>query len=77
MKRTKILATVAIAAVLGIVLTTTTTIGTGIFVQQANAISCHQTVGHTGCSHIFSENANQDNNIVQDGPGKPTITHNR
>ena len=40
MSRTRKLATVAIAAVLGIVITTTTTIGTGIFVQQANAASC-------------------------------------
>ena len=40
MKKSRMLAAVAVAAVLGILITTTTTIGSGIFVQQANAASC-------------------------------------
>lgn len=58
MNKTRKLATVAMAAVLTI-MTTTTTIGTGIFVQQANAAACLDVLGRPlGCNtNSFISNA--------------------
>jgi hypothetical protein len=75
MKRTRKLATVAIAAVLGIIITTTTTIGTGIFLQQANASDCHNIQGHSKCSNENSFRSNQFNYQGKDDPGQPYIYH--
>ena len=76
MSRTRKLATVAIAAVLGIVITTTTTIGTGIFLQQANASNCHiHEGGNSGCSNDNSFRSSQFNYQGKDDPGKPYLYH--
>lgn len=44
------LATVAVAAVLGMVITTMRTLAAEIFLQQANASSCHNILGTSNCS---------------------------
>ena len=76
MKRTRKLATVAVAAVLGIIITTTTTIGTGIFLQQANASNCHiHEGGNSGCSNDNSFRSSQFNYQGKDDPGKPYLYH--
>ena len=76
MKRTRKLATVAMAAVLGIIITTTTTIGTGIFLQQANASNCHiHEGGNSGCSNDNSFRSSQFNYQGKDDPGKPYLYH--
>ena len=75
MKRTRKLATVAMAAVLGIIITTTTTIGTGIFLQQANASDCHNIQGHSKCSNENSFRSSQFNYQGKDDPGQPYIYH--
>ena len=64
------------AAVLGIIITTTTTIGTGIFLQQANASNCHiHEGGHSKCSNENSFRSNQFNYQGKDDPGQPYIYH--
>jgi hypothetical protein len=72
MKRTKILATVAMAAVLGIIIATTTE---GMFLQQANASDCHNIQGHSKCSNENSFRSNQFNYQGKDDPGQPYIYH--
>ena len=73
--RTRKLATVAMAAVVGIIITTTTTIGTGIFLQQANASDCHNIQGHSKCSNENSFRSSQFNYQGKDDPGKPYLYH--
>ena len=74
--RTRKLATVAMAAVVGIIITTTTTIGTGIFLQQANASNCHiHEGGNSGCSNDNSFRSSQFNYQGKDDPGKPYLYH--
>ena len=64
------------AAVLGIIITTTTTIGTGIFLQQANASNCHiHEGGNSGCSNDNSFRSSQFNYQGKDDPGKPYLYH--
>jgi hypothetical protein len=72
MKRTKILATVAMAAVLGIIIATTTE---GMFLQQANASDCHIIQGKHKCSNENSFRSNQFNYQGKDGPGQPYLYH--
>ena len=73
MNRTRKLATVAIAAVLGIVITTTTTIGTGIFVQQANASGCLNVQSTSMCSNTNSFRSSTFNYGGMTNPGQPYL----
>lgn len=76
MKKTTTLATLAIAASLGIVITImTTTIGTGIFLQHANASDCHDHDGESKCSNPNSFRSEQFNYQGKDDPGQPYIYH--
>ena len=78
MKKSRMLAAVAVAAVLGILITTTTTIGTGIFVQQAKALTCWVTPTNpipdpSLCSNVNSLPSNQFNWQGVANPGAPYL----
>ena len=73
MNRTRMLAKVVM--VLGILITTSTTIGAGIFLQQANASDCHNIQGMSKCSNLNSFPSEQFNYQGMDDPGQPFLFH--
>ena len=66
-------ATVAVAAVLGFVITTTTTIGTGIFLQQAKASDCNIILDKTRCSDTTAFRSQAFNYQGMTDPGQPYL----
>ena len=72
MNKTRKLATVAIVAVLTII-TATTTIGTGIFVQEANAAACLDVLGRPLACNTNSFISNAFNWIGMLNPSQPYI----